>query len=264
MKQLLTFVSVLALILTSCSSESSSSSSTTGTKLTQIIETFNDGSTETINFEYNGDKILSYTWDWDSSIQEEAFFTYTGDLITKEEYFFDDNDPLEAFSEVTDYEYDTSGRLTKSTRTENDSFGTTITVDNFIYNSNGTVSFTTTENSVLYATGTIYFNGNQPFKKVVTEDIGTIDEFTYTEENFYDDKVNPFNNVTGFSKIEIACPTYHYGFYGMPNNVIEIKQDGVSKETSTYTYNSNNMPATELYIDNDNNDNNSTSQYIYN
>lgn len=263
MKKLLTLVSAFALVFTSCSSDDSPSMpSTVGIKLTQMIETYDDGTVETITITYNGDKIVSSSSDLD--IQDETIFTYTGDLITKEEYFFDDGDPLEVFNEVTEYEYDTSGRLINSTRTENDYYGTFITVDDFTYNTNGTVTFTTTKNSGLYATGTIYFNGNQPYKKEVTEEVGTLDEFSWVEETFFDDKVNPLNSVIGLSKTQIACPTYIRGYPGALNNQIEVKIDNVTEWSTSYTYNSNDMPATDIYTDTSNSDYNSTSQYIYN
>ena len=230
--------------------------------MTKIIETYDDGTVETTTITYNGDKIVSYSSDLD--LRDEYIYTYTGDLITKEEYFFDSGDPSEDLEEVTEYEYDTSGRLIKSTRTDNDSFGTTITVDDFTYNANGTVTFSTAVNSTLYATGTIYFNGNQPFKKEVTEDVGTLDEFSWVEETFFDDKVNPLNSVTGLSKTQIACPTYIRGYSGGLNNQIEVKIDNVTDWSTSYTYNSNNMPATDVYTEPSNPDYNSTAQYIYN
>lgn len=259
MRKALLFAMSLALVFTSCSSDSSSSSSTTGTKLTKIIETYDDGTIENTNFEYNGNKIVSISSDLD--LQDETFYTYTGDLITKEESFFDDGEGY-SFSEVIDYEYDSNGRLIRSTRT--DSSGTDVTVDDFTYNANGTITFTTTENSVLDATGTIYFNGDQPFKKEVTRNIGTTWESVTVEENFFDDKVNPMNSIIGLSKIEIACPTYIWGYGGVSNNVIEVKIDNVTEWSAVYTYNSNNMPATDVYTEPSNPDYNSTAQYIYN
>ena len=53
MKKLLTLVSAFALVFTSCSSDDSPSTpSTVGTKLTQIIETYGDGSVETATITY--------------------------------------------------------------------------------------------------------------------------------------------------------------------------------------------------------------------
>ena len=256
MKKLLYLFSAIALTLASCSSEDDSNNSS-GTLLTKIIETYDDGTVETTDFEYNGNKIVSVSSDLD--LRDETIYTYTGDLITKEEYFFDDG--IDSFEEVIDYEYDSNNRLIKSIRT--DEYGD-IETDNFTYNSNGTVSFTTTANSNTIASGTIYFNGNQPYKKEITENPGTGFEVSWVEESTFDNKVSPFANVTGFSKIVIGTPKYTRGYTGIVNNSLDFSIDDNLEERSTYTYNSNNMPATETYIDFNNSDYNSTAQYIYN
>ena len=257
MKKLLYLFSALALTLTSCSDEDDSTISA-GTLLKRIVETYDDGTIETTEFEYNGNKIVSISSDLD--VRDETIFTYTGDLITKEEYFFDDGDGF-SFEEVTDYEYDSSSRLIKSTRTDESG---DIEIDNFTYNTNGTVSFTTTANSNTIATGVIYFNGNQPYKKEITENPGTAFEVSWVEESTFDNKVSPFATVTGFSKIVIGTPKYTRGYPGIVNNSLDFSIDDNLEERSTYTYNSNNMPATETYIDFGNSDYNSTAQYIYN
>ncbi len=257
MKKLLYLFSAVALLLTSCSSDDDDSSSS-GTLLTKIIETYDDGTIENITYTYNGNKIVKISSDLD--LRDETIYTYSGDLITKEEYFFDDG-AGDTFEEVTEYEYDANLKLIKSTRT--DEFGE-IEIDNFTYNSNGTVSFITTSGGTTIATGTIYFNGNQPYKKEITQDPGTIWEADWVEENTFDNKVSPFANITGFSKIMIASPKYIRGYDGIVNNHLTLSIDGSNEESSTYTYNSNNMPATDIYVDHNNSDYNSTSQYIYN
>ena len=256
MKKLLYLFSAIALTLTSCSSEDDSNNSS-GTLLTKIIETYDDGTVETTDFEYNGNKIVSVSSDLD--LRDETIYTYTGDLITKEEYFFDDG--IDSFEEVIDYEYDSNNRLIKSIRTDE---YWDVETDNFTYNSNGTVSFTTTANSTTIASGIIFFNGNQPYKKEITENPGTAFEVSWVEESTFDLKVSPFANVTGFYKIIIGTPSYTRGYPGIAGNSLDFSIDNSLEESSTYTYNGNNMPATETYIDFNNSDNNSTSQYFYN
>lgn len=256
MKKLLYLFSAIALTLTSCSSDDDSNNSS-GTLLTKIIETYDDGTVETTDFEYNGNKIVSVSSDLD--LRDETIYTYIGDLITKEEYFFDDG--IDSFEEVIDYEYDSNNRLIKSIRT--DEYGD-VETDNFTYNSNGTVSFTTTANSTTIASGIIYFNGNQPYKKEITENPGTAFEVSWVEESTFDLKVSPFANVTGFYKIIIGTPSYTRGYPGIAGNSLDFSIDNSLEESSTYTYNGNNMPATETYIDFNNSDNNSTSKYFYN
>lgn len=256
MKKLLYLFSAVALTLTSCSSEDDSNNSS-GTLLTKIIETYDDGTVETTDFEYNGNKIVSVSSDLD--LRDETIYTYTGDLITKEEYFFDDG--IDSFEEVIDYEYDSNSRLIRSTRTDENG---DVEIDNFTYNTNGTVSFATTSNGVSTATGVIYFNGNQPYKKEITDDLGTPFEVSWVEESTFDLKVSPFANVTGFHKIAIGTPSYTRGYPGIAGNSLDFSIDNTLEERSTYTYNGNNMPATETYIDFNNSDYNSTAQYIYN
>ncbi|WP_445455448.1 hypothetical protein [Flavobacterium sp. HNIBRBA15423] len=262
MKKFLTVLSAITLVFTSCSSDDSPSEETSsGSLLTKIVETYDDGTVETIEFEYNGNKIVRQTSDLD--VRDETIFTYTGDLITKEEYFFDDGEGY-TMEEVISYEYDSNNRLIKSSRASTG----LAEEDIFTYNSNSTISFTTTSTttspSTIVATGIIYLNGDQPYKKTITEYPGTIWESSRVEENEFDDKVNPLINVVGLSKTLIACPKYIYGYDGVSNNNLNFKRDNVLEESSTYTYNNNNMPLTENYIDTSNSDYNSVSQYFYN
>lgn len=259
MKKIALLLSVFALIATSCSSDgdddTNTPSTTTGTQLKKVIETYGDGTVETVNLTYNGNKIVSII----SDFGEKTVYTYTGDLITKEEFYFED-----VLEDVTVLVYNASQKLIKSTRTS----GSVVVVDNFTYNTNNTVSFTTTSDGNTEATGTIYFNGNQPYKKVITRYF--IDPFSgdpiqedTVEETTFDNKVNPLANVLGFSKIIIYLPSFTEGYDGTSNNVLVFKKDNVIQGSSTYTYNSNNMPATEVYNDKQD-DFDSNVQYIYN
>ena len=105
MKKIILFVSAFALLVTSCSSDDSDPepAAPTGTLLTKIIETYDDGSVETSNITYNGNKIVSMIT---VEYNEKTIFTYTGDLITKEEFFVDD-----IIDETFVYEYDTRNNL---------------------------------------------------------------------------------------------------------------------------------------------------------
>ncbi|AWM14230.1 hypothetical protein DI487_10450 [Flavobacterium sediminis] len=110
----------------------------------------------------------------------------------------------------------------------------------------------------------IYFNGNQPYRKEVTQYPGETYETTWVEETFFDNNVNPFNSVIGLSEIEIACPIVNVGYQGISNNATEVKIDGVTDWVIVLAYNANNMPDTEDFTDPSNPEYNSTSQYIYN
>jgi len=54
------------------------------------------------------------------------------------------------------------------------------------------------------------------------------------------------------------------GYPGIVGNSLDFSIDNTLEESSTYTYNGNNMPATETYIDFNISDYNSTAQYFYN
>ena len=77
MKKLLYLFTFLMIILSSCSSDNDDSSSPV--LLKKYVETLEDGSTFTMNFNYNGNKLLGSTGDFNSS----TTVTYTGNLITE-------------------------------------------------------------------------------------------------------------------------------------------------------------------------------------
>ena len=103
----------------------------------------------------------------------------------------------------------------------------------------------------------------ESFKKEMVVEPGTIFEIDQIEESTFDSKVNPLANVIGFSKINIATPNFREGYDGISNNVLVFKRDNVVRGSSTYTYNSNNMPASEVY-DDEQDEFDSSLQYIYN
>ncbi|KGO84030.1 YD repeat-containing protein [Flavobacterium cauense R2A-7] len=256
MKKLIYAFSALTLLFASCSSDSDSSTDDTSSTglLTKVVETYGDGSVETITFTYSGNKIVKNTLSIDGTITEETTYTYTGDLITEEKYYIDGN-----LDETITYEYDANSKLIGTTR-----HGEFVHEEDVLtYNANGTVSFVTTSGSETIATGTIYFNGNQPFKKVITREPGGEFEFTTTEVTTFDTKNNPFKNIIGFAKIEIGLPSYTEGYPGLLNNPMGYSEDSVEKESFTYTYNSGNYPVTEVYDDFGNDDNDFTAQYFY-
>ena len=58
MKKLFTLVSVLILVLSSCSSEDNS----TPILISKLITTYDDGSSLTIDYSYSSNKLLEETW----------------------------------------------------------------------------------------------------------------------------------------------------------------------------------------------------------
>ena len=222
--------------------------------LTKVIETLTNGDVETIEFFYSGTKILKYTNTFSSSV-EETSYVYTGNLITQAKTTLNGD-----LLETTNFEYDTSLRLKKCIGI----YGNTVNVTNYNYNTNGTITFVTNDGSDIVANGTIYLANNQGYKKEIVYDPGTSFEYTELQETTFDNKVNPFINVTGLSKIELESPSEVLGFSGVANNPVMFKKNNVTRETSIYTYNSNNMPLNEVFTDIVNSTWSGTYQYFYN
>lgn len=224
MKKLLYLFSAIALVLTSCSSDESSSSSTTPILLTKIIDTYEDDSTYTTEYEYSGNKIIrSY-----DSEGEYVLFTYTGNLITKLEFFLSD-DTLE---QVETYSYDSSDRLISFVRVQptDTDWGQKET---YTYNTNGTISvnyYSGDYNSqtTLDQTGVITFL-NGEISQIATSD-GNTDDYTY------DNKNNPLKNVLGLDKIYFTDALTD----GVINNVVTMTSSSIGGSyVNTNTYNTN-------------------------
>lgn len=224
MKKLLYLLSAVALIFTSCSSDESSSRSTTPILLTKIIDTYEDNSTYTTDYVYSGTKLVSAT----DSDDEYQLFTYTGNLITKIEYFLSDD----TLDQVDTYTYDSSDRLISFVRvfpTDTD-WGDKET---YTYNTNGTISvnyYSGDYNSqtTLDQTGVITFL-NGEISQIATSD-GNTDDYTY------DNKNNPLKNVLGYDKIYFTDALTD----GIIHNVVTMTSSSTGGSyVNTNTYNTN-------------------------
>lgn len=253
MKKLALACSAFLLILSSCSSDSDDNPSNTDDNIlvSKTIETYaNDGSTVTTNYTYSGKKILRETDD-DGVYQE---YTYTGNLITKIEYY--DVDVLE---ETEIFAYNSSSQLVSHVRLEHfDDLGHRET---FEYNPNGTVSSISyigdlSSQDELQGNSIIYFE-NGEVSKVEEYDADTL---TGTRLYTYDTKVNPFKNIIGFDKIQFV----ENEAIGIHHNITSDSYDnfGITTYTTTYTYNENNFPLTAVESGDDPADDIST-QYFY-
>ncbi len=256
MKKLVLACSAFLLILSACSSSSDSSSSSTDDDVlvSKTIETYaNDGSTITTDYTYSGKKIVQETDD-DGAYQK---YTYTGNLITKIEYF-DFDDVLEQ-REI--FSYNSSSQLVSYVRL--DIFDDGGNRDAFVYNANGTVSCTSYYGDLdsqdeLQGTSIIYFENNEVSKVEEFSDLGTL---TGTRLYTYDTKKNPFKNVIGLDKIQFV----ENEALGINHNIISDNYTNFGMLTTyntTYTYNENNFPITDVDSDGDPT-NNITTQYFY-
>ncbi len=235
MKKLALAFSALLLILSSCSSSDSSSSSTTDVLPKKSIYTDDDGTYTTL-FTYNGNKIVTAISDDDTSIE----FTYTGDLITKIEYF-----EGSTLDQTDTYTYNSSNQLVTFLRiTYLDDYGDRTT---YVYNSDGTISFTdysgdSTSQTMVDRNGKIFFENNELVKTefYIGSSSTLFNTLTYT----YDTKNNPFKNVTGFDKTG-----YDEGYtQGVNRNILTILGTAFNSDDATYdyTYNSSNYPTNVL------------------
>ena len=223
MKKLLYLFSAIALTLASCSSEDDSNN-ISDVLVTKIIETYEDNSTYTTEYVYSGTKLVSST----DSDGEYQLFTYTGNLITKIEYFLSDD----TLDQVETYTYDSSDRLISFVRvfpTDTD-WGNKET---YTYNTNGTISvnyYSGDYNSQtnLDQTGVITFL-NGEISQIATSD-GNTDDYTY------DNKNNPFKNVLGYNKIFFTDALTD----GVVNNIVTMTSSTTGGSyVNTNTYNSN-------------------------
>lgn len=247
MKKLICFLS-LSLVLASCSGDDDSASTQDPTSILvkKMVETTEDGTLTTV-YSYDGNKLIEAS----DSDGYKIVYTYTGDLITKiTEY--DEND---AVSQKNTFTYNAQGQLVEDLMEE------TIYKwrYNYTHNANGTISVKKYEGALntnvftLTSEGTIYDN-----KVEDTSPYGN-SLFTFT----YDNKNNPFVNVTGGAKIafigDVAATNYR-------NNVLsETYTSGDSTpsiSTITYTYNEANFPVTSV-SDEESSEGATTTQYFY-
>lgn len=253
MKKLICLFGLSALLLTSCSSSDSSSSTTdeSDVLVTRTVETYaNDGSVVTTNYTYNGKKAVQST---DSDGYYDKFI-YTGDLLTRVEYYnFDDE-----LEQTETFTYNSSGQVITYVRSEPiDDLGVRET---YVYNSNGTVSTTSyignaTSQTTAAETGIIHISGGE----VTMTELSSGEMHMYT----YDTKNNPFKNVTGFDKILFVEGESTGGFN---HNIVTDTYTGFGTEVvnSVYTYNAMNYPLTAAETEGTDATTTITTQYTYN
>lgn len=250
MKRLVYIFSVVVLTLASCSSNDDNTSSPV--LPTQVIETIDYGGnieTYTINFIYNGSKIVRQEVGSDA-----ADYTYTDNLITKVEYKRN-NEVIARY----EYIYDSNERLINIKYFEFDDIGGDYGTDaDYVYNSNGSVSFTVYSGNLpdlnQSLSGTMTLNAEGLVASVVSS-------AGYSYAYTYDTKNNPFKNIMGLNKLLFFNDEATIN--SIRNYLSEVVSYGNSINTTTYnhTYNSNDFPTQTVR----NNDYETiTTQYIYN
>ena len=226
------FLALLALFLISCSSSDSSSNSVTtdSVLIKKTIQT-TTGSTENPiinNFTYNGNKLNTITSN-EGMIQK---FFYTGDLITRLEWYVDNS----GIAIVFVYTYNDNGKLTNMTRTDNlvsQAFRIAYT-----HNADGTITlnqYSRIDNSPEE------FDGLSKYFMTSTNEIERKEDYnaaktlvTNTTTFIYDAKNNPFKNILGWNKLLLESG----GFYTNVTSIVDIN----GTQTSSYQYNDHDFP----------------------
>ncbi len=182
------FVSLFITTLTSCTDDADE---TVQVKLVQkIIEVNKDESTSTVDFTYDGNKIVTI-----ESESTSKTFTYTGNLITK----IIEVNTLTQAQTTFDYSY-TNDLLTKVVNSDNYTL-------NYTHQANGTITSekTTTDtnnNTIVLWRGILSLNTNNVIENNKTFENSGINVLEKKELSFiYDSKVNPLRNIVGFNKL---------------------------------------------------------------
>lgn len=225
MKKLIFGMSALVVLFSSCSGSDDEGSSNNNTiLLKKTVENGPEGEVIT-TATYNGTKISRITTSNGTTID----FTYTGDNITKMLWKSDGI----VFQEDL-YTYAADGRLDTHVMLDHDMQWGSREVYSYTGQTSATVqnfSGNLASQTLPGETHTITFQNGEVAQ--ITKPSETL---TYT----YDDKNNPFKNVTGYSKITFVDG----GASGIMHNVTAEASTGGGSTTYTYTYNSNNFPAT--------------------
>lgn len=233
---------LLLLILSiSCDRKDGLSDENTTTNNTPILVTklLTDDGVE-FNFKYDSNKILEI-----NTIEEKTIYFYTGELITKSQYLGDFSNGVYYVSEITDYTYDNSGRLSKSVTVKNDTSNNytnkTTKTTTYSYLSNSLIKITENEDGVInnYDVNT---NSDGSVKSWVKTDSkgAKIGNVTIV----YDNKNSPFQNIKGFYKIYFFDIQMNSSF----QNILEYNYSGDEqrKYKAVYQYNSNNYPTKSI------------------
>lgn len=238
MKKLFVLVSAFTLLLTSCSSEDDlpSTPSNTPVLVIKMVLTSPDEDVDsywnnTIDFTYNGTKLVEAT-------EDDGFktvYTYTGNLISKIEYF----DGTTLYAQDL-FAYNSNNKLTEYRYLElDDDFENRFV---YVYNSNSTVTVTEYQGTIGNTTQSpatpdtyVFTNG-----ELSSTDGGNLD---------YDSKNNPFKNVTGFQ--EIITPEFSDDYmiaFGRNQNLVAAPVGASTTEGTfaSYTYNLGDYPITSI------------------
>ena len=212
----------------------------------KMIETDSQGKSSTTSITYSGNKIASAIAS--GSDNYKTVYTYTGDVITKEEEY---DTTTNSLTSTNDYTY-LNGVLStsiKSTPTGSSEYKTL-----FIHNTDGAVNvvnstiITATKKETITSTAKYtYTNGN-----LIKTDYST-NSVVNTTSYEYDSKNNPLKNILGIKLLldfdaQISINNW--------TKSTEIYGTSTYTTSPIYTYNSSNYPIRKI-------DGTTTTQYFY-
>ena len=230
------FLVLLAVVvLSGCSKDDNKGDFVENTKMLFLKKTESEDAV--ITYEYNGNKISetnSKISDSEGFIVKKSVFTYEGDLIVKRQSFNEDG-TLSPFKEEFFYE---DNKL----KSYNFIDGDYIRKTTYTHENDGTVSFkkynvdSKTKIETFIDSGVYTFSNGNLIKYEDSKEIINYE---------YDDKKNPFKNVTGFSKV--------IGINSNLNNVLKsttIRKGSDSSNVSSfeYDYNPDGYPIVQRYF----------------
>lgn len=232
-KYIFLFLTIISLVLASCTSEDQDDSVTS---LKTIVETSEGGNVTTTSFVYNGAEIASI--EDNSSLKT---FKYTAGLITA----IETTNKSTSVKTSVDYFY-MNGDLIKVEATGD-------YMINYVHNNDGTVSFEKFDISVpnvetkMYH-GVLTLSGGNIIKVDRTDDnvaAGVISKYSVTYG--YDAKANPLHDIVGYEKLLDQEGIVSLNNYVVSTVETSIESNGqiissASYYKNTFEYNNGNYP----------------------
>lgn len=276
MKKLIFAFSVVVLVLSSCSKSEETPVpepiDTTSDVLLKKAVTTRGSIVTTDMYSYVGkkiDKIVSN----DGTTNSETKYTYTGDLITKIEFFTNavlkskkeytyQNDKMTG---ITTYEYNGSVTTKKKTIYNHRLINVNEETAHYkIYSVN-----MLNNRETLIADGDVYFSGETVSAQLDTDYVSVPSHIMdcYAEYSYGNSKKNPTINIIGYSKLFDNITGSSKGVLGNKKITENVLVNGVSTTQIsnykwTYTYNSSLFPDTRKAF-NKNNVLDNTTQFYY-
>ncbi|ASW75165.1 hypothetical protein IQ37_00910 [Chryseobacterium piperi] len=210
--------------------------------LTKATEVTDDGQTYTVQFKYDGDRLIE---SYNNVEQEKTVYTYNGDNIIKTEDY-----EAGVMKMMREFTY-TNGRVS-SEKVTNKNAGTLVYTKAFQYISATHVKFneyssstfnpsTGVHSDIKFSQNDVQLSSGGNIATMVSVDNGRTTTSTYN----YDTKNHPMKNIRGYLKIDLFYLSD--GELGY-NNLLNMSSNysgtvsGSLGSTATHTYNANNFP----------------------